>query len=125
MNEYQIELTTIANREKGHAERTSGRGISHRARRKSSSKSRETATDVIGGAASRTSGSCSSNLPMGAVVETHGVVDSNGFHASCVGPLPEALADTLRPHCTNMQLTVKAVTGDWDKAYIALANDPL
>ena len=81
------------------------------------SKSRETAADIM--AARLTGGRFVDimnvpnigqipNLPMGAVVETHGVVNATGLPSSCVGPLPEALADTLRPHCTNMQLTVEA-----------------
>ena len=65
-------------------------------------------------------------LPMGSVVETYGVVNATGFHASAVGPLPPALLPTLLPHCVNADLTVEAgMTGDREKALQALANDPL
>ena len=65
------------------------------------------------------------NLPMGAVLETYGVVDSTGFHASSVGPMPSVLLPTIIPHIVCQELTVEAgMTGDWDKAYQALLNDP-
>ena len=66
------------------------------------------------------------NLPIGAVVETLGVVNSLGFTPLHVGPLPQKILNLVLPHAVNQKWIVDAgVTGDWDTAFKALINDPL
>ena len=67
-----------------------------------------------------------SNLPLGAVVETHGVFDSSGAHPLPVGELPPRIADIVNRHIYNQELIVEsALTGDHQLAIKALTNDPL
>ena len=66
------------------------------------------------------------NLPSGAVLETLGVINTLGFTPLSVGPLPEPIADMVRRHVVNQELIVEAgMTGDREKAFAALINDPL
>lgn len=65
------------------------------------------------------------NLPMGTVVETFGLVNALGFAPISVGALPDPIADILMPHAVNQRYIVDAATtGDWELAYKALINDP-
>jgi alpha-galactosidase len=66
------------------------------------------------------------NLPLGAVVETLGMVSTLGFIPGTHGPLPAPIATLTMPHCVGQQLVLKAVTAcDKDAAYQALSVDPL
>jgi alpha-galactosidase len=66
------------------------------------------------------------NLPMGAVVETPGMINAIGFRPVACGPMPQSLANLCMPHAVNQKLIVEAgIEGSWDKAYAALINDPL
>ena len=67
-----------------------------------------------------------SNLPMGSVVETLGVVSSLGFTPLAAGPLPQGILNVVMPHVVNQDLIVEAaIEGDLKKAFDALINDPL
>jgi alpha-galactosidase len=66
------------------------------------------------------------NLPIGAVVETPGVVNATGFSPICMGEMPVQLANMILPHIYCQHLIVEAgIEGDWSKAYQALLADPL
>lgn len=66
------------------------------------------------------------NLPMGAVVETPGVVTPMGFTPLASGNMPDEPLRLTMPHVRNQQLIVEAgLEGDWKKAYQALIGDPL
>ena len=59
------------------------------------------------------------------MVETLGLINSLGFTPLVAGSLPEGILPLIMPHAINQKLIVEAgLTGDWDKAFIALANDP-
>ena len=100
----------------------------------SPTRSRETAADIIAAVAlgrefvdgvNLPNQGQISNLPHGTVVETLGVVNSLGFTPLVAGSLPEGILPLIMPHAINQKLIVEAgLTGDWDKAFIALANDP-
>ncbi len=65
------------------------------------------------------------NLPEGTIVETLGAVNSLGFAPLTAGPLPDGVLGLVMPHALNQKTIVEAgIDGDWDKAFIALANDP-
>ena len=64
-------------------------------------------------------------LPMGAVVETRGVIDATGLRP-LISPLPEALAAVVAPHVVRQEMSVRAaVEGSFDGALAALVSDPL
>ncbi|MEW6751242.1 MAG: hypothetical protein AB1505_09730 [Candidatus Latescibacterota bacterium] len=64
-------------------------------------------------------------LPLGAVVETRGVLDGAGFHP-LVSPMPAALEAVVRPHVLREEMLVEAaLRSDLDLAVAALATDPL
>jgi alpha-galactosidase/6-phospho-beta-glucosidase family protein len=64
-------------------------------------------------------------LPLGAVVETRGLLDSAGLHP-LAAPLPEQLAAVIYPHVIRQELTVEAaVEGSMEKALSVLVTDPL
>lgn len=66
------------------------------------------------------------NLPMGAVVETFGVISPNGFSPVAIGNLPETLQVLTEPHCRVQLMTLKAaLTGNEKLAFEALMLDPL
>ncbi len=66
------------------------------------------------------------NLPLGAVVETLGLVDSLGFRPVSVGALPPILTQLVEPHCHVQMLTLEAaIAGDKALAMEALMMDPL
>jgi alpha-galactosidase len=66
------------------------------------------------------------NLPMGAVVETPGVLTPTGPAAVNVGPLPEGVAELLRREITVGNLCVEsAVKGDRQLALQSLLLDPV
>jgi alpha-galactosidase len=66
------------------------------------------------------------NLPLGAIVETPGVVDGAGVHGVAVGALPQGIAELLRRETTVAQLAVDAaVTGDRQLALQCLLLDPV
>lgn len=101
----------------------------------SPTRSRETAADIIAAVAldrefvdvvNLPNKGQISNLPEGTVVETIGIVNSLGFSPVATGPLPESLLGLTIPHAINQKTIVEAgLTGDWDKAFMALAQDPL
>ncbi len=65
------------------------------------------------------------NLTMGAVVETLGKVDSQGFIPFTVGPLPDKVRAVVQPHAQVQLRTVDAyLAGDVDEALMTLAADP-
>ncbi len=67
-----------------------------------------------------------SNLPIGAVVETPGMVNAMGFRPVACGAMPQPLANLTMPHAVNQMAIVEAgLEGNWEKAYAALAGDPL
>lgn len=66
------------------------------------------------------------NLPRGAVVETLGIVDANGFSPVAAGPLPRVLQQITQPHCEVQMMILEAGrAGDRKLAIEALALDPL
>ncbi len=66
------------------------------------------------------------NLPRGAVVETMGLVDSNGFTPLTVGRLPEIPASLVEIHCKVQLMTLRAaLSGSEEDALSALCLDPL
>jgi alpha-galactosidase len=65
------------------------------------------------------------NLPLEAVVETPGVINSLGFTPLAVGPLPEGVLDLVLPHAVNQDRIVEACyTGELEEALESLAHDP-
>ena len=67
-----------------------------------------------------------SNLPRGCVLETLGLINASGFHPITVGELPPQILNLVLPHIQNQEMIVEAgLSGDWDKAFYALYNDPL
>lgn len=67
-----------------------------------------------------------SNLPMGAVVETMGMVDSTGFSPLSLGALPDSILSVVLPHA-NVQIrtTDAGLRGDLEAALMALVADPI
>ncbi len=66
------------------------------------------------------------NLPLGAVVETPGMVDGHGFAALSMGALPVAARQATEVHCHVQMMTLEAaVTGNRKLALHALEMDPL
>lgn len=64
-------------------------------------------------------------LPLGAIVETRGVLDATGFRP-IASPLPKPLLPVVLPHVVREELTVEAaLEGSFEKALAALASDPL
>jgi len=98
-------------------------------------RSRETAADIIGAfvngkefidVVNLPNKGQISNLPVGSIVETLGVINSLGFTALSVGDLPEPILNMVLPHVKNQDLIVEAgLEGDLEKALLALYNDPL
>ncbi|HRU05736.1 MAG TPA: hypothetical protein P5137_08170 [Candidatus Brocadiia bacterium] len=67
-----------------------------------------------------------SNLPMGSVLETLGVVNALGFTPIAAGPLPRNILNVVRPHVMNQDMIVEAgMSGDLRLALEALIADPL
>ncbi len=72
------------------------------------------------------SGGYVENLPSDAVVEVPAVVDAEGVHPRCVGPLPEALASLCRTQVSIQKLIVEAYrTGSKNLLLQALLLDPV
>lgn len=66
------------------------------------------------------------NLPHGAVVETYGVIDTTGAHATVYGEVPAGVQNILQKHILNQEMTVQAaLNGDRVLALQVLLNDPL
>ncbi len=64
-------------------------------------------------------------LPLGAVVETRGLLDATGFRP-LASPMPKELEAIVRPHVLRQELTVEAaLEGSFTKALVALSSDPL
>ncbi len=67
-----------------------------------------------------------SNLPAGAVVETHAVVTSNGVHPVASGPVPAPLLGWMQTIVDEQELAVEAaLRGDRDMAVAAMAVSPM
>jgi alpha-galactosidase len=67
-----------------------------------------------------------SNLPMGAIVETPGLVSGAGVQALTVGALPEPIAELCRRELAVVRLCVDAaVRGDREAALQCLLLDPV
>jgi alpha-galactosidase/6-phospho-beta-glucosidase family protein len=65
-------------------------------------------------------------LPLGAVVETYGVLNGNGASGIVFGELPPPVAAFVHPHVSNQEAMVQAgLTGNKDLAFRAFLNDPL
>lgn len=66
------------------------------------------------------------NLSRHAVVETYGVIDTTGAHATTYGEVPAGVQSVLQKHIANQEMTVQAaLTGDRHLALQILLNDPL
>jgi alpha-galactosidase/6-phospho-beta-glucosidase family protein len=66
------------------------------------------------------------NLPLGAVVETLGIVDSRGFAPFAIGPLPDQIRTLVEPHAdVQLRLVDAYQKGDVEEALFALAADPV
>ena len=66
------------------------------------------------------------DLPLGAVLETMGVVDGAGARPFAVGPLPPGIDAVVRRHVANQEMIVDAaLERRRDLALQALMNDPL
>lgn len=66
------------------------------------------------------------NLPLGAIVETPGLVSGAGISGVAVGALPEGIAELLRRELTTVRLCVDAaVNGDRQLALQCLLLDPV
>jgi alpha-galactosidase/6-phospho-beta-glucosidase family protein len=64
-------------------------------------------------------------LPLGAIVETRGVLDGAGYHP-LASPMPPQIEAIVRPHVLREELTIEAaLEGSFDKALAVLASDPL
>ena len=64
-------------------------------------------------------------LPLGAVVETRGILDATGFRP-LASPMPKELEAIVRPHVLRQELSVEAaLEGSFAKALAALSTDPL
>ena len=64
-------------------------------------------------------------LPLGAVVETRGLLDATGFRP-LASPMPRELEAIVRPHVLRQELSVEAaLEGSFAKALAALSTDPL
>jgi alpha-galactosidase len=67
-----------------------------------------------------------SNLPKDAVVETYGVIDSTGAHATTFGDVPAGVQNVLEHHFHQQEMTVDAaMRGSRELALQVLLNDPL
>lgn len=67
-----------------------------------------------------------SNLPLGSIVETLGVINSRGFTPLSVGNLPDQILNLVLPHARNQDMIIEAgLEGNLEKAFSALYNDPL
>jgi len=145
MQRLHLERTTIADREKMYADADTSIRAWIEGRngikgpidmtRLDRTPSRESAADIIKAVASRecyvdvvnlVNEGQIENLPMGAVVETFGRVDSSGIHPLALGPLPEELVPLLKRHADVQVQTARAgVLGDTEAAITALAQDPV
>ena len=66
------------------------------------------------------------NLPRGAVVETLGLVDGEGFAPIGIGLMPEQLRSLTEGHCVVQKMSMDAaLTGNRKLALEALMLDPL
>ena len=66
------------------------------------------------------------NLPKDAVVETYGVIDVTGAHATTYGNVPVGVQNILEHHVCQQEMTVQAaLNGDRRLALQVLLNDPL
>ena len=66
------------------------------------------------------------NLAEDAVVETYGVIDSTGAHATTFGNIPTGVQNVLEHHIHQQEMTVTAaMNGDRELALQVLLNDPL
>jgi len=64
-------------------------------------------------------------LPLGATVETRGVLDGAGFHP-LASPMPPQIEAIVRPHVLREELSIEAaLEGSVDKALAVLATDAL
>ena len=67
-----------------------------------------------------------SNLPKRSVVESMARIDSGGIHPFATGDMPCAVANLLRTHIINQEMTLDAaLDGDRKAALQVLLNDPL
>jgi alpha-galactosidase len=67
-----------------------------------------------------------SNLAYNAVVETYGVINATGAHATTFGDVPAGVQNILQKHISNQELTIQAaLTGVQWLALQVLLNDPL
>src|SRR3712207_9441571 len=66
------------------------------------------------------------DLPLGAVLETMGLVDGAGARPFAVGPLPPGIDAIVRRHVANQEMIVDAcLSCDRGLLLQALINDPL
>jgi alpha-galactosidase len=66
------------------------------------------------------------NLPIGAIVETLGVVDPLGFRGVSAGKLPAPIQALVEPHCRVQMMTAKAaLEGNKELALQSLMLDPM
>ena len=136
LKQYGIVRTSIADRRRMFKERCAyAKQLAEGKKELELTRSRETAADIM---AARWAGrefvdvmnlpnsGQIANLPMGAVVETAGLVNATGFAPIAVGALPTPIQTVVMPHALNQELIVSAgLEGNWETAYQALINDPL
>ena len=135
MSRFKLKRTTIAEREVGYV--NGARDIQKWTDNPgglSNSSSRESAADMINAiiydepytdVVNLVNQGQISNLPMGAIVETLGRVDSQGFVPYTVGPLPDKIKAVVHPHAEVQLRTVDAyLAGDVDEALMTLAAEP-
>ncbi|MBU0478261.1 hypothetical protein KKC91_06810 [bacterium] len=142
IKKYHLRCTTVNERKKRLAIRTewlkavlAGKDTSQWKWEWDPAPSRETAADIISTLAfggefidvmNVPNRGQISNLPYGSVVETLGVINPCGFAPITVGELPEEILPLVLRHVLNQDLIVEAgIEGDSEKAFAALANDPL
>lgn len=135
MKQYELVRTYIEDRRKGRQKAIDLVQDMISGKQKIFERSRETAVDIMKAMVTNTSfidvvnlpniGQVD-NLPRGAVVETEGLVDGNGFTPLAVGELPPVLWQLTQVHCQVQLMTLEAaLTGDHELAMEALMLDPL
>jgi alpha-galactosidase len=135
LERYNLKRTTIEERERMRQEARQRALELASGEREPSSRSRETAVDIIIAVSQHepfvdvvnlpNEGQID-NVPRGVVVETLGLVDGLGFRPISVGALPPVIERLIAPHCTVLELTLDAaLCGDEEMALQALTLDPL
>jgi alpha-galactosidase len=135
IKKFKLVRTSIADRQKGMELSRAFTLDLASGKAKMPSRSRETAVDIMKALVTNTPfidvvnlpniGQID-NLPRGAVVETLGLVDGEGFAPISIGMMPEQLRCLTEIHCTVQKMSLDAaLTGNKKLALEALMLDPL